>query len=73
MSAPAMSASLLRRLYAVTFALLLLTIGGCATNKAFEDGRQALMAGEQDRALSLFEQAARQSPDGVARTLDVVA
>lgn len=58
-----MSASLLRRLYAVTFALLLLTVGGCATNKAFEDGRQALMAGEQDRALSLFEQAAKQSPD----------
>ena len=38
-------------------------LAGCATNKAFEDGKQALMAGEQDRALGLFEQAAKQSPD----------
>lgn len=63
MSASRMSASPLRRLLAVTFALSLLMLGGCATNKAFEDGRQALMAGEQDRALGLFEQAAKQSPD----------
>lgn len=40
-----------------------LALAGCATNKAFEDGKQALMAGEQDRALGLFEQAAKQSPD----------
>ncbi|MFZ5457461.1 MAG: secretin N-terminal domain-containing protein [Pseudomonadota bacterium] len=40
-----------------------LALGGCATNKAFEDGKLALMAGEQDRALGLFEQAAKQSPD----------
>ena len=46
MSASLMSASPFRRLQAVTFALLLLMLGGCATNKAFEDGRQALMAGE---------------------------
>jgi general secretion pathway protein D len=41
----------------------LLALAGCATNKAFEDGKQALMAGDQDRALGLFEQAAKQSPD----------
>ncbi|MFZ5507194.1 MAG: secretin N-terminal domain-containing protein [Pseudomonadota bacterium] len=41
----------------------LLALAGCATNKAFEDGKLALMAGEQDRALGLFEQAAKQSPD----------
>ncbi|MBL8466908.1 secretin N-terminal domain-containing protein [Methyloversatilis discipulorum] len=41
----------------------LLALAGCATNKAFEDGKQALMAGEQERALGLFEQAAKQSPD----------
>ncbi|WP_020164948.1 secretin N-terminal domain-containing protein [Methyloversatilis discipulorum] len=40
-----------------------LALAGCATNKAFEDGKLALMAGEQDRALGLFEQAAKQSPD----------
>ncbi|MBT9516948.1 MAG: general secretion pathway protein GspD [Methyloversatilis discipulorum] len=40
-----------------------LALAGCATNKAFEDGKQALMAGDQDRALGLFEQAAKQSPD----------
>lgn len=40
-----------------------LALAGCATNKAFEDAKQALMAGEQDRALGLFEQAAKQSPD----------
>ena len=45
-------------LFAAVFAL-----SGCATNKAFEDGKLALMAGEQDRALGLFEQAAKQSPD----------
>lgn len=40
-----------------------LALAGCATNKAFEDGKQALMAGDQERALGLFEQAAKQSPD----------
>lgn len=40
-----------------------LALAGCATDKAFEDGKLALMAGEQDRALGLFEQAAKQSPD----------
>ncbi|MDY0054739.1 MAG: hypothetical protein RBS46_00430 [Methyloversatilis sp.] len=48
---------------AVLLFAALLALAGCATNKAFEDGKQALMAGDQERALGLFEQAAKQSPD----------
>ncbi|MBU0600883.1 MAG: secretin and TonB N-terminal domain-containing protein [Gammaproteobacteria bacterium] len=49
------------RAFVALIAVLALT--GCATNKAFEEGKQALMNGEQERALGLFEQAARQDPD----------
>lgn len=51
------------RLRAAITVLAALLLAGCATNKAFEDGKHALMAGEQERALSLFEQAAKESPD----------
>jgi general secretion pathway protein D len=59
-----MTASFPARLRAAFMLLAaVLALAGCATNKAFEDGKLALMAGEQERALGLFEQAAKQSPD----------
>ncbi|AOF83731.1 bacterial type II and III secretion system family protein [Methyloversatilis sp. RAC08] len=51
------------RLRALTFAFLAVTLAGCATNQAFEDGKKALISGEQERALSLFEQATKEAPD----------
>ncbi|WP_018410439.1 secretin N-terminal domain-containing protein [Methyloversatilis thermotolerans] len=57
--APRKTSSRLAGLCAV---IALLALGGCATNSAFENGKDALMAGDQDRALALFEQAARESP-----------
>jgi general secretion pathway protein D len=38
-------------------------LAGCATNQAFEDGKQALISGDQERALGLFEQASKEAPD----------
>ncbi|MDP3873586.1 MAG: secretin and TonB N-terminal domain-containing protein [Methyloversatilis sp.] len=51
------------RLRALIFAFLAVTLAGCATNQAFEDGKKALISGEQERALSLFEQATKEVPD----------
>ncbi|MDP2869121.1 secretin N-terminal domain-containing protein [Methyloversatilis sp.] len=51
------------RLRALIFAFLAVTLAGCAANQAFEDGKKALISGEQERALSLFEQATREVPD----------
>ena len=51
------------RLRALLFAILAVTLAGCATNQAFEDGKKALISGEQERALSLFEQATKEAPD----------
>ncbi|MCQ9379960.1 secretin N-terminal domain-containing protein [Methyloversatilis sp. XJ19-49] len=51
------------RLRALIFAFLAVTLVGCATNQAFEDGKKALISGEQERALSLFEQATKEVPD----------
>lgn len=51
------------RLRALLFAFLAVTLAGCATNQAFEDGKKALISGEQERALSLFEQATKEAPD----------
>jgi general secretion pathway protein D len=51
------------RLRALIFAFLAVTLAGCATNQAFEDGKKALISGEQERALSLFEQATKEAPD----------
>lgn len=51
------------RLRALLFAFLAVTLAGCATNQAFEDGKKALISGEQERALSLFEQATKEVPD----------
>lgn len=43
--------------------ILALGLAGCATNKAFEAGKQALISGDHERALGLFEQASKESPD----------
>ncbi len=58
-----MTASSLACLRAALLLIVSLALFGCATNQTFEDGKRALMAGDQERALSLFEQASKASPD----------
>jgi tetratricopeptide (TPR) repeat protein len=58
-----MTAFLPGRMRAALVLILALGLAGCATNKAFEEGKQALISGDQERALGLFEQASKESPD----------
>ncbi|MBP9117084.1 MAG: secretin and TonB N-terminal domain-containing protein, partial [Methyloversatilis sp.] len=58
-----MTAFLPGRMRAAFVLILALGLAGCATNKAFEEGKQALISGDQERALGLFEQASKESPD----------
>jgi general secretion pathway protein D len=51
------------RLRMVIAVILAVTLAGCATNQAFEDGKQALINGDQERALGLFEQASKEAPE----------
>lgn len=58
-----MMAFQLARVRAVLVLIVAAVLVGCATNQAFEDGKQALIAGDQERALGLFEAASKQSPE----------
>ena len=58
-----MMAFQLARVRAALVLIVAAVLVGCATNQAFEDGKQALIAGDQERALGLFEAASKQSPE----------
>lgn len=42
---------------------LLALLTGCASHPAFEEGKRAMIAGDHENALRLFEEAAREEPD----------